>query len=177
MLSRGRAARARGRQPGRRYRGDQGSVALWVVIFTFAVLVLTTFVVDGGQLMNARERAADMAEQAARASVNDIDITALRAGQVAISPGACAAGGPAVALVASYARGTGLNAFIPASYHNQPGCRTGTVTTPAGPQHFATVTVEVTTKPVIPIGIFGSYQVPATATAFLECGITQGVAC
>lgn len=177
MLSRGRAALARGSHPGRPGRGDRGSVALWVVIFTFAVMVLATFVVDGGQLMNARERAADMAEQAARATVNDIDITALRGGRVAFSPGACAAGGPAATLVASYARGSGLNAFVPASYHNQPGCRTGTVTTPAGPQHFATVTVEVTTKPVIPIGIFGSYQVPATATASLECGITQGVAC
>jgi hypothetical protein len=176
VLSRRRAAPARAPHPGRG-RGDRGSVALWVVIFTFAVMVLATFVVDGGQLMNARERAADMAGQAARATVNDIDITALRGGRVAISPGACAAGGPAATLVASYARGTGLNAFVPAGYHNQPGCRTGTVTTPAGPQHFATVTVEVTTRPVIPIGIFGSYQVPATATAFLECGITQGVAC
>lgn len=177
MLSRGRAARPSRRRPVRPGSGDRGSVALWVVIFTFAVMVLATFVVDGGQLMNARERAADMAEQAARATANDIDITALRSGQVAISPGACAPGGPAATLVAAYARGTGVNAFVPASYHNQPGCRTGTVTTPAGPQHFATVTVEITTRPVIPIGIFGSYQVPATQTAYLECGITQGVAC
>jgi hypothetical protein len=51
------------------------------------------------------------------------------------------------------------------------------VRTAAGQQHFATVTVEITTQPVIPIGIFGSYQVPATQTAFLDCGITQGVAC
>jgi Flp pilus assembly protein TadG len=152
-------------------------VALWVVIFTFAVLVLATFVVDGGQLMNARERAADMAEQAARATVNDLDITALRSGQIVISRGACAPGGPAASLVASYAQGTGVTAVVPASYHNQPGCTTGTVRTAAGQQHFATVTVEITTKPVIPIGIFGSYRVPATQTAFLDCGITQGVAC
>jgi Flp pilus assembly protein TadG len=157
--------------------GDRGSVALWVVIFTFAVLVLATFVVDGGQLMNARERAADMAEQAARATVNDLDITALRSGQIVISPGACAPGAPAASLVASYARGAGVTAAVPASYHSQPGCTTGTVRTAAGQQHFATVTVEITTQPVIPIGIFGSYQVPATQTAFLDCGITQGVAC
>jgi hypothetical protein len=49
--------------------------------------------------------------------------------------------------------------------------------TAIGLQHFATVTVEVTTVPVIPLGIFGSYQVPARATAFLECGVNQGVAC
>ncbi len=177
MLSHDSAAGPRGRRPGEPPHGDRGSVALWTVMFTFAVLVLATFVVDGGQLMNARERAADMAEQAARAAVNDIDITALRSGRIAISPGACAPGGPADALVASYARGTGTSAFVPASYGSQPGCQTGTVLTSAGPQHFATVTVEVTTKPVIPIGIFGSYQVPATQSAYLACGITQGTAC
>jgi Flp pilus assembly protein TadG len=167
-----RAGRAQG-PPGR----DRGSVALWAVIVTFAVLVLLTFVVDGGQLMNAKERAADVAEQAARAAANDIDITQLRSGQVAISPQACDTAGPAASLVASYAKGTGLNAVIPASYRNQPGCKTGTMVTGTGPQNFATVTVEVTTNPVIPLGIFGSYQIPATETAFLDCGVTQGVAC
>ena len=168
----------RGRQqPGRPGASDRGSVALWVVILTFAVLVLATFVVDGGQLMNARERAADMAEQAARATVNDLDIAALRSGQIVISRAACAPGGPAASLVASYAQGTGVTAVVPASYHNQPGCMAGTVQTAAGQRHYATVTVEITTRPVIPIGIFGSYQVPATQTAYLDCGITQGVAC
>lgn len=161
----------------RRRDSERGSVTAWVVVFTFAVIVLLTFVVDGGQLMNAKERAADIAEQAARAAVNDIDVASLRSGTITIDPGACGAGGPAVSLVAAYANGTGLQAQIPASYGGQAGCRTGTVTTATGPQHFATVTVEITTKPVIPLAIFGSYQVPATQTAFLDCGIDQGVAC
>lgn len=183
MLTRGRtrrrvshALRRAGRPQGPAAH-DRGSVALWAVIFTFAVLVLLTFVVDGGQLMNAKERAADVAEQAARAAANDIDITQLRNGQVDISPQACDPAGPAASLVASYAKGTGLNAVIPPSYRNQPGCQTGTMVTGTGPQHFATVTVEVTTNPVIPLGIFGTYQIPATETAFLDCGVTQGVAC
>jgi Flp pilus assembly protein TadG len=161
-------------------RGDRGSVAVWIVIFTFAVMVLLTFVVDGGQLMNAKERAADIAEQAARATVGDIDITALRSrhnGHISISADACTAGGPAASLVADYARGTGVSADIPAIYHGRPGCWTGTVLTSRGVQHFATVTVEITTRPVIPFGIFGSYQVPATQTALLDCGIAQGVPC
>ena len=166
-----------GRLPHPARPGDRGSVAVWTVIFTFAVLLLLTFVVDGGQLMNAKERAADAAEQAARAAANDIDITSLRTGQVAISAQACDPAGPAASLVASYAKGTGLNAVIPPSYHGQPGCQTGITVTGAGRQHFATVTVEVSTAPVIPIGIFGSYQVPATETAFLDCGVNQGVAC
>ncbi|HLQ54651.1 MAG TPA: pilus assembly protein TadG-related protein, partial [Streptosporangiaceae bacterium] len=68
--------------------GDRGSVALWVIIFTFAVLVLVALIVDGGQLMNAKERAADVAEQAARAAANDVNVVDLRAGTVAIDPGA-----------------------------------------------------------------------------------------
>jgi len=153
--------------------GDRGSVALWVIIFTFAVLVLVALIVDGGQLMNAKERAADVAEQAARAAANDVNVADLRAGTVTIDPGACAnPGGPAASLVASYAKGIGVTAVIPAT-----GCNTGTAMTAIGLQHFATVTVEVTTVPVIPLGIFRSYQVPARATAFLECGVNQGVAC
>jgi Flp pilus assembly protein TadG len=162
-------------QPG----GDRGSVAVWLVIVAFAFIVLLTLVVDGGQVMNAKERAADIAEQAARATVGDIDVTALRgsAGRISVSADACTASGPAASLVAAYARGTGVSADIPASYHGRPGCWTGTVRTPTGVQHFATVTVEITTRPVIPFGVFGSFQVPATQTAFLDCGVTQGVAC
>jgi Flp pilus assembly protein TadG len=156
---------------------DRGSVTLWLVMFTFSVLILLTFVVDGGQLMNAKERAADIAEQAARAAADDINIVSLRSGTVTINADACNPGGPAASLVASYAKGTGVTAAIPASYGGQPGCHTGTTLTATGQQHYATVTVEITTKPVIPLGIFGSYQVPATQTAFLDCGVTQGVAC
>jgi Flp pilus assembly protein TadG len=157
--------------------GERGSIALWVIIFTFAVIVLVALMVDGGQLMNAKERAADVAEQAARAAANDVSVADLRAGKVAIAPGACAPDGPAASLVASYGQGIGATAVIPAIYRGSQGCTTGTKMTATGPAHFATVTVTVTTVPVIPIGIFGSYQVPATATAVLECGINQGVAC
>lgn len=157
--------------------GDRGSVALWVIVFTFAVIVLTALIVDGGQLLNAKERAADVAEQAARAAVDDVNVAALRGGTVAINADACAPGGPAASVVASYAQGIGATAVIPAAYGGRLGCSTGTVLRAAGAQHFATVTVEITTVPVIPIGIFGSYQVPGQATAYLECGINQGVAC
>jgi len=173
-----RRPRSTRRPPSRRSRSDdRGSIALWVIIFTFAVIVLVALMVDGGQLMNEKERAADVAEQAARAAANDVSVADLRAGKVAIATGACAPGGPAASLVASYGQGIGVTAVIPATYRGSQGCTTGLKMTATGPAHFATVTVEVTTVPVIPIGIFGSYQVPATATAVLECGINQGVAC
>ena len=72
-------------------RGDRGSVSLWVVIFTFTTLVLLVLVVDGGQAMNAKSRAADIAEQAARAAADDLNMGDLRTGQgtVALAGSAC----------------------------------------------------------------------------------------
>lgn len=54
---------------GRDERGDErerGSVAMYVVLFTPAVFLLAGLLVDGGLAIHARQRAADMAEQAAR---------------------------------------------------------------------------------------------------------------
>ena len=42
---------------------DRGSISLWVVIFAFTTMALLVLVVDGGQTMNAKSRAADIAEQ------------------------------------------------------------------------------------------------------------------
>ncbi len=64
-------------------------MSLWVVIFAFVTMVLLTLVVDGGQVMIAKSRAADIAEQAARAAADDIAPAALRNGQVAIAGNAC----------------------------------------------------------------------------------------
>ncbi|WP_433328987.1 pilus assembly protein TadG-related protein [Spirillospora sp. CA-294931] len=57
---------------------DRGSVSLYVVLFTPAVLLLAGLLVDGGLAIHARQRAADMAEQAARAGANQIDEASLR---------------------------------------------------------------------------------------------------
>ena len=70
-----------------RLREDRGSVSLWVVIFAFVTLALLVLIVDGGQVIVAKSRAADIAEQAARAAADDINPAALRNGQVTIAPG------------------------------------------------------------------------------------------
>lgn len=57
---------------------DRGSGAIAVVIFALLFLALAAFVVDGGMTVAKRERAADLAEQAARAAAQDIDVEALR---------------------------------------------------------------------------------------------------
>lgn len=63
-----------------RARGERGSISMFVVIFTIAVLLLAGLVYDGGLAIAARQRAADIAEEAARAGANAVDTDALREG-------------------------------------------------------------------------------------------------
>lgn len=157
---------------------DRGSVSLWLVIFAFAVLVLLGFVVDGGQYMNAREQAADIAQQAARAAVDDLSTGALRGvqQQLTLNPDACQNPGPAYTLVGQYT-GNAANVTI------QPGplgCVTGWLSPggkcdpnqppPAGAEPCVMVTVQVTVNPAIPIGALGKFTAAATEQASLDCG-------
>ncbi|MBT2390826.1 Tad domain-containing protein [Streptomyces sp. ISL-1] len=56
---------------------DRGSGAGAVIIFALLFLSLAAFVIDGGLSISQRERAADIAEQAARYAAQDIDRDAL----------------------------------------------------------------------------------------------------
>jgi Flp pilus assembly protein TadG len=147
---------------------DRGSVSLWVIMFAFVTLALLILVVDGGQVIVAKSRAADIAEQAARAAADDIDPGALRAGQVLIAAGACGVPGPASELVSTYQKGVGVTATM-------LKCNPGT-----GPQGApdVTVQVQVSMKPFLPVNPFGTITVTATETAFLACGTADArVAC
>ncbi|MGW7541315.1 TadE/TadG family type IV pilus assembly protein [Streptomyces sp. NPDC054770] len=53
---------------------DRGSGAGAVIIFALVFLALSAFVIDGGLSISKRERAADIAEQAARYAAQDIDL-------------------------------------------------------------------------------------------------------
>lgn len=67
---------------------DRGTIAMYTVLFTPVVLLLAGLLVDGGLAIHARQRAADMAEQAARAGANQIDDAALReTGDPVLDPG------------------------------------------------------------------------------------------
>ncbi|GAB3117453.1 pilus assembly protein TadG-related protein [Streptomyces calidiresistens] len=61
-------------------RDDRGSGAIIAVFFAVVVLGLAAFIVDGGMAIAQRERAMDIAEQAARYAAQDLDEEALRAG-------------------------------------------------------------------------------------------------
>ncbi|NUR02184.1 MAG: hypothetical protein HOY79_38315 [Streptomyces sp.] len=61
----------------RTHLDDRGSGAGAVIIFALVFLSLAAFVIDGGMSISKRERAADIAEQAARYAAQDIDREAL----------------------------------------------------------------------------------------------------
>jgi Flp pilus assembly protein TadG len=59
--------------------GERGSAALFVAIFAPAMIFLAGLVIDGGAAIEARQRASDIAEQAARAAAGKCDVAVLRA--------------------------------------------------------------------------------------------------
>jgi len=140
---------------------DRGSVSLWVVMFAFITMILLTLVVDGGQVMVAKARAADIAEQAARASADDIAPASLRQGPIQLAADACdLTTGPAVGLVSTYAKGVGVTASL-------QGCQPGTDAQGAPD---VTVQVQVSMQPLIPAPAFKTITVTASETAYLACG-------
>src|SRR5437764_14533591 len=103
---------------------EGGSVTVFVVFFTLVALALASLLVDVGNAVNAQERAADLAEQAARAAANAIDVADLRSGTVTIDQTrACA---DALNLIQAYAAASRLDAAMtaPCTY---PGPRQVTV--------------------------------------------------
>ena len=145
-----------------RHARDRGSISLYLAIFAIAIFALLALLVDGGTAINARERAADIAEQAARAAANQVDVADLRSGnpQIMIGPGACER---AAGVVAEYQVTSHTSALI-RSCDAEVGATS------------ATVKVSVRTSPLIPL-IFGNFTMTASATAYPACGITQGGQC
>jgi Flp pilus assembly protein TadG len=155
MLSRVRHAK--------RTAGDQGSVAVFTAFFTFAVLLLIALLVDGGSALNAKQRAADIAEQAARAAATDLNTAALRSGGTVAIDWAddLNNGGPcAVAQHAVDAYAKGLNSVTSVRMACRPGPDPRT----------ATVTVALTVRPLISAPGFGSVTMTSTQSATAACG-------
>lgn len=60
------------------WRSDEGSVSAFVVPFVLGVMVLAGLVLDGGLALAAKVRANGLAESAARAGAQKIDLEAYR---------------------------------------------------------------------------------------------------
>ena len=70
-----------------RLRDEEGMVTAFVVIFTFALLLLAGLVIDGGLTLAARVQAIDEAQAAARAGAQAINLPLFRStGQVVLDP-------------------------------------------------------------------------------------------
>lgn len=146
--------------------GERGSITVFVVVFAVAVVFLTGLILDGGIALNARERAVDMAGQAARAAAGDIDLTTLEGGgKPVIGPGACAR---AEELIQQYAAidNSGVDKVDSAE---MVLCRA-----PVGAVQ-ATIEVRITTTPIV--GILGGFTEYGQDDAFTECGINAGGEC
>jgi Putative Flp pilus-assembly TadE/G-like len=71
-----------------RMRADRGSTALFVAVFAPAIIFMAGLVIDGGAALEAKQRAADIAEQAARAAAGQCDVAKLRLyGTCYVDPG------------------------------------------------------------------------------------------
>jgi len=140
---------------------ERGSVTLFAVFFTLVALALASLLVDVGNAVNAQERAADLAGQAARAAANAISVAGLRSGTVAIDQASACA--DALSLIRAYAAASRVDATM-----------TAPCTYPSPRQ--VTVYVSITTTPLIS-AFFGSFTMKAHETACAEFGITQGVGC
>jgi Flp pilus assembly protein TadG len=168
MLTRARRAAGRVSGPvcaGR--RAERGSVTVFTVVFAIAVMFLLALIIDGGIAMNAKQRAADIAGQAARAAADTINVAVLRqTGAAQMAPGAC---GAAAGLVRTYGQklSTGVDRVTSTT---MVSC-----VAPSGAR-VATVQVTVATSPLVP-GVFGAFHETASASATTECGITEGGAC
>jgi hypothetical protein len=61
-----------------RRRAERGSAALFVAIFAPAMIFMAGLVIDGGAALEAKQRASDIAEQAARAGAGQCRVDLLR---------------------------------------------------------------------------------------------------
>ncbi len=136
----------------RRPRGERGSFTFAVIFWALMAMMLGGLVVDGGLALTERQRAGDIAEQAARAGADDLDPNALRNGQYQLAGDAC----DRAKLVAASSGGEG--AIVTCG-------QVGSLTLPNG-QVVPTMTVQVQIQytPIL-IGMIYSGQFIANASA------------
>ena len=136
----------------RRPVGQRGSFTFAVIFWALTAMMLAGLVVDGGLAITERQRAGDIAEQAARAGADDLDPNALRAGNYQLEANACDRARAVV--TASGLDGTALTCDI----FGQLTLATGQVVPTM------TVHVRIQYSPIL-IGLVYSGQFIANATA------------
>ncbi len=59
---------------------EEGAITVFVVALTLALMLVAGLVYDGGRILAARQQARDLADNAARAAAQQVDLDALRRG-------------------------------------------------------------------------------------------------
>jgi hypothetical protein len=149
------------RRWGRLRRGalERGSAALFVAIFAPAMIFMAGLVIDGGAALEARQRASDIAEQAARAGAGQCDVALLR------SEGACFVDRSLVpAAVEPYKENAGVTRFgwVPIPDPANPGRDNGVRVT-------VTMTFRTTLLDIMPK--FKTLTITETADAIAVTGL------
>ena len=87
----------RGRIRGVERRAESGVISLFVVVLFVAFLLTAGLVIDSAELRGQRRALSDLARQAARAAVQEVDVTVYRlTGTVRLDSGAAVAAARAV---------------------------------------------------------------------------------
>jgi Flp pilus assembly protein TadG len=132
-----------GGRPEAAAESDRGSVALFMALFTVALIAVAGLVIDGGASLAARGRAHDVAAQAARAGAD------------ALSPQSLRASSPEDLLIDPAAAQAAAQQYLRA------GHATGTVTVQG---QDVTVTARIPRRAVI-LSAFGIRDISGTSTA------------
>lgn len=125
---------------------DTGSVSVFFVVITIAVLAAAGLVVDGGRKVAALAEARDIADNAARACAQRLDNTAARSGDTTLDPAVATSAG---------------QDFLNATGH------TGTISVGGPDNRTCTVQVRITVPTVL---LPGPYVVDSTQSAV---GLTE----
>jgi Flp pilus assembly protein TadG len=143
-----------------RPRGERGSFTFAVIFWALMAMMLAGFVVDGGLAITERQRAGDIAEQAARAGAQQLNVNDLRNGTLTIDEAAACSQAKAVAVASGLAD---------SAVTCGPIGSTTTSTNQVVPT--ITVTVTITYSPIL-LGMFYSpnFTANASATAYPQPG-------
>lgn len=139
--------------------GDRGSAALFLAIFAPAMIFLAGLVIDGGAALEVRQRAADIAEQAARAAGNQCDVALLRSAsecRITSKPAADAAAAP-------YLQNNGVTDWRLELFDEVQGT--------AGQYYGARVTVTITFRTTL-LGIVPAYETMTITQAAEAVAVT-----
>lgn len=155
----------------RRTRGERGSLSVVTVLWSLVIVMVAALVIDGGLAISQRERAADLADQAARAEAQNIDQGTLRTSAAAqIAGDDCARAQAYLASAAgSIHYGT---AGIDQGYGNEGAGEgpDGCALSGAAPGNTVSVSVHLTYAPFVFDLFGGTITVTETGTATAATG-------